>query len=71
MTYDRIREFAKAAALETERRLFADELERNGWNLTKTAEAIECPLSTLRRALEKHPDLLAQIGGRGRPKKQP
>ena len=68
MTYEDIRRRVIQEAAAVEFQLLAQALAANGHNISKTAEALDCAFSTLRRALERHPDLLAKCGGPGRPR---
>lgn len=69
MTLNQIR----AEVLETEKRLLIEALAAHDYNQSKTAEALGCPATSLRRCLERHPDIIELLKtagpGRGRPKK--
>lgn len=75
MTYDQIRQLAADAALETEHVHLERELAASGWVLVRAAERLQCAPTTLRRALDRFPDLSARMadgrtGNPGRPRKQ-
>jgi DNA-binding NtrC family response regulator len=65
MRYTEITDAADAARLRVERRLLRAELRARHWILSHTAAALGVGLSTLQRALQRHPDLELEARRRG------
>jgi DNA-binding NtrC family response regulator len=67
MTLDQI----KTKLRKLERDLIRGALEEGGWNQHRTARALKCWPTTLRRIIESHPELKKSMGkygsGQGRP----
>ena len=70
MDFAEIRAAAREAGIDTERRLLAEVLGRHGFRLTWAARELGCGVSTLQRALGRHPELRAQVPGPGAPPKR-
>jgi len=68
MTFKQIRHAVMLAGIDVERSALEAQLRNSGHNIARAAAALDCSASTLRRALERHPDLLAKVGGPGRPR---
>lgn len=69
MTYDEIRDEARAAGLTVERGRLEQALAAHGWGLRATARALETTPTTMQKALARHPDLAKKIAGKpGRPR---
>ena len=73
MTYQDMREAARAAELRVERTRLGRVLRNNGWSPRAAAMELEISSSTLYRALERHPALREQLADKspspGRQKK--
>ena len=64
MTYRHIRRIAHTAGLEAERLLLRASLHANAWGLAATARVLSCRVSTLQKALARHPELRAEYARR-------